>query len=205
MAIQRDVVHTTRQTYKQAAQVLARAFVDDPVTIASFPKFSAERRIAALTVDFSDELICCIRKGIPLQVNEDGKVIGCAVIYPPGAYPLSAFDQWMLLIKSFVGNGFYDIRSWMAWLDEVDKIRPSEPHYYLEYLGVEPDKQGKAVGSALMQTLARLSDEAQVGCYLENANPRNVVFYQRFGFQVMQSKEIINIPSWFMWRPPQGK
>ena len=203
--MQRVVLPTTRRSYQQAAQVLARAFVDDPVTVASFPKFSPARRVKALTVDFSAELLLCIKKGCPLEVSEAGKVVASAVIYPPGTYPLPAWDGWMLLLKSFLGNGFYDIRSWMKWLQEVDKIRPSEPHFYLEYLGVEPEQQGKAVGSTLLQSLAQMGDDKQVGCYLENANPRNLPFYQRFGFQVILNKDIIDIPTWFMWRSPVGK
>ena len=203
--MQRAVTPTTTQSYQQAAQVLARAFVDDPVTIASFPKFSSERRVKALVVDFSSELLLCIKKGCPLEVSEAGKVIASAVIYPPGTYPLPAWDGWMLLLKSFLGNGFYDIRSWMKWLQEVDKIRPSEPHFYLEYLGVEPEQQGKAVGSTLLRSLAQMGDDKQVGCYLENANPRNLPFYQRFGFQVILNKDIIDIPTWFMWRSPVSK
>jgi GNAT superfamily N-acetyltransferase len=200
--VQRTVIPTTKQSYQQAAQVLARAFVDDPVTIASFPKFSSERRVKALIVDFSAEVLLCIKKGCPLEVREDGKVIASSVIYPPGTYPLPAWDGWLLLLKSFLGNGFYDIRSWMKWLEEVDKIRPSEPHFYLEYLGVEPEQQGKAIGSSILQVLTQMGDDKQVGCYLENANPRNLPFYQRFGFQVIQNKDIIDIPTWFMWRSP---
>ena len=197
-----EVLPTTRQYSRQAAKVLGRAFVDDPVSVAVYRNFSPEKRIRALTVDFSAELLLCIRKGYPLQVNGDGKVIAAAVIYPPGAYPLPISDQWMLLIKSILGNGFYDIRGWNKWLEEVDRVHPREPHYYLEYLGVEPEQQGKGLGSAILQKLVSKADKERVGCYLENANPRNTPFYQRLGFQVVSEKEIIGIPSWFMWRPP---
>jgi len=203
--MQKGVKPTTRQSYHQAAQVLARAFVDDPVTVASFRNFSPDRRVSALTVDFTAEVLVCIQRGCPLQVNEDGKVIAAAVIYPPGAYPLPVLDQWLLLIKSILGNGFYDIRPWMRWLAEVDQLHPKKAHYYLEYLGVEPEQQGKAVGSAILRHLVDKADEEQVGCYLENANPRNITFYQRFGFQIINEKEIIGIPSWFMWRPPDNR
>jgi ribosomal protein S18 acetylase RimI-like enzyme len=53
-----------------------------------------------------------------------------------------------------------------------------------------------------MQHLINKADEVSVGCYLENANPRNLSFYERFGFQVIDEKEILGIPSWFMWRAP---
>jgi GNAT superfamily N-acetyltransferase len=67
---------------------------------------------------------------------------------------------------------------------------------------VEPEQQGKAVGTAIMQHLVEKADEAKVGCYLENSNPRNLPFYQRFGFQTVIEKEIIGVPAWFMWRSP---
>jgi len=199
---QKEVLPITRQSYRQAAQVLGRAFVDEPVSVAVYKSFSPDRRVRALTVDFTAEISICLRKGYPLQMNGDGKVIAVAVIYPPGAYPLTASDQWLLLIKSFLGNGFYNIKGWMQWLEEVDNAHPKEPHYYLEYLGVEPEQQGKAFGSTIVQHLVSKADEERVGCYLENANPRNNSFYQRFGFQVISEKEIIGVPSWFMWRPP---
>jgi ribosomal protein S18 acetylase RimI-like enzyme len=138
-------------------------------------------------------------------VNSDGKVVAAAVIYPPGAYPLPASDQWILMIKSIIGNGMYDISSWLKWLKEVDKNHPTEAHYYLEYLGVEPGYQGLGFGSSILKHLGTKADEAGVGCYLENANPRNISFYLRCGFLIVGELEIIGIPTWFMWRPPGNK
>ena len=200
------VIHTacpiTVQSYRQAAEVLGRAFVDDPVSVAVYRNFSSEKRIRALTVDFTAEVLLCVRKGYPIQVNDDGRVVAAAVIYPPGAYPLPTRDQWKLIIKSIAGNGLYDITSWLKWLREVDKHHPTEAHYYLEYLGVEPGYQGKGLGSSILSHLIAKADVAGVGCYLENANPGNISFYQRSGFLVTQEMEIIGIPTWFMWRPP---
>ncbi len=192
----------TRQTYRQAAQVLGTAFADDPVSVAVYNNFSPEKRIHALTVDFSIELLVCIRKGYPIHINKAGKVVAVAMIYPPGGYPLPVIDQWSMMIKSILRNGVYDIRGWLKWLDETDNNHPAEPHYYLEYLGVEPGYQGKGFGSSILQHLAAMADENGIGCYLENANPLNVKLYQRFGFQILRQKDIIGIPTWFMWRPP---
>lgn len=199
-----QVLSTTRLTYLQAAKVLGKAFVDDPVSVAVYKNFPPLKRERALTVDFSVELLLCIRKGYPIEVNEQGRIVAAAVIYPPGIYPLPVYDQWMILIKSILANGWYDIRGYIKWLDEVDKVHPDEAHFYLEYLGVEPEYQGKGFGSSILQHLSARADELGVGCYLENANPRNLAFYQRFGFQVIGEKEIIGIPSWFMWRPPSA-
>jgi GNAT superfamily N-acetyltransferase len=200
-----EVLPTTQQTYLQVAQVLGVAFEDDPVSVAVYKNFAPGKRVRALTVDFSIELLVCIRKGYPIQVNEDGNTVAAAVIYPPGAYPLPVIDQCLIVLKSLLMNGLYDVRGWLKWLDEIDKYHPTQAHYYLEYLGVEPGYQGKGFGSFILKHLIAKADELGVGCYLENANPRNVPFYQRFGFQITGEKEIIGIPSWFMWRPPGNK
>src|SRR5512135_1935102 len=125
-----QILRVTRQSYRQVAQVLARAFVDDPVTIAAYRDYSPERRVKALLVDFTAELSVCVRRGWPIVAIDDGRMIAAAVIYPPGTYPLPIWMQWMILAKSILGNGFYDISSWLRWLREADKIRPAKPHYY---------------------------------------------------------------------------
>lgn len=193
---------TTLQSYQQAAWVLASAFNDDPVSKAVYRNFTPERRVKALTVDFTAELVVCLRRGLPLEMEHDNKIVAATVIYPPDTYPLPAWDQWLLLVKSILGNGVYDLRSWLRWQAEVGRFHPTESHYYLEYIGVDPEYQGRAIGTTLLQRLVVKADEEQVGCYLENANPRNLSFYQRLGFEIWEEKEVIGLPTWFMWRHP---
>jgi GNAT superfamily N-acetyltransferase len=192
----------TRQTYRQAATVLGEAFADEPVSIAVYRNFSHERRARALAVDFSAELAVALRKGYPIQISHDHKVAAAALIYPPGAYPLPLLDQWMFLVKSVLGNGWYDIRSWVKWQNTADKFHPAGAHYYLEYIGVDPAHQGQGLGSVLLNHLIAKADAEQVGCYLENASPRNLPLYQHFGFKIIDEKQIIGFTTWFMWREP---
>lgn len=194
----------TSPTCRSAAQVLGAAFVDDPVAVASYPGYISNRLVQALTIDFTAELEVCIRRGYPIQVNNNGTVMAAAIIYPPGCYPLPWIDRWMIQLKSIIGNGLYDIRNWLKWLKEVEKYHPKEAHFYLEYLGVDPQHQGMRIGTSLLQHLTARADAEGVGCYLENASPRNLPFYQRAGFTILAQKEIIEIPTWFMWRPPTG-
>ncbi len=197
-----QVTPITRQTYRQAAFVLGKAFVDEPVTMAVYRNFSAEQRVRALTADFSAELAVCLRKGYPVQISDEGKLVAAAVIYAPGAFPLPWFDQWKILLQSVLNNGLYDVRSWLVWLGAVDRFHPADAHYYLLYLGVDPPYQGKGYGSYIMEHLLAKADEEEVGCYLENTRRINLSFYQRFGFKVIKEKEIIGFPAWFMWREP---
>lgn len=201
MLTDREVLPVTCQFYREAAGVLGRAFVDEPVSAAVYPQFSTEKRQRNLTADFEAELEVCLRRGWPLMVLEAGKVVAAAVVYPPGSYPTPLGDQIKIFFKSIWGHDFYDLRPWLRWLAEIDKIHPQEPHYYLAFMGVEPGYQGRGFGSAILRHVAARADEAKTGCYLETASPQNVPLYQRFGFQVLVEKEIIGLRSWFMWRP----
>ncbi len=197
-----QILPVTQRSYRHAAQVLGKAFANEPVSVVIYRKFTPERRVRALTVDFSVELEVCLRKGYAIQVEEGEKIVAVAVIYPPGTYPLPWQEQWKFLFKSVLANGWYDVKSWLKWLKEAEKFHPAGAHYYLLYIGVDPDYQGRGYGSAILAHLAAKADGERVGCYLENASPRNLPFYQRFGFRIVQEKEIIGFPTWFMWREP---
>jgi ribosomal protein S18 acetylase RimI-like enzyme len=180
--------------------VLARAFLDEPVSQRVYRGLKASQILRNLTLDFAGELGVCMRRGAPLEVLANGAIVAAAVIYPPGTYPTGWLDERLIQISTIFGHTRYDLRAWQAWLQEVGKLHPKTPHYYLEYLGVEPALQGQGLGSHLLAELTRRADAAGVGCYLETATARNLPLYQRFGFEIATQKEIIGLPAWFMWR-----
>lgn len=197
----RKVVRTERETWHQAAQVLGRAFLDEPVSQWIYRGLSPEKCLKNLVADFTGELSVAIRRGEPVHVNQNGKIAAAALIYPPGAYPLKGLDELRLLFWTIWGHSPYDLKAWMSWLEETEKQHPREPHYYLEYIGVEPSLQGNGLGSDILRHLTSEADKAQAGCYLETATRKNLPLYQRFGFQIIGEDEIIGLPAWFMWRP----
>ncbi len=199
----REIFPVTRQSVADAAAVLGRAFADEPVSVAIYRNFSLDRRARALTVDFSAELFACLDRAYPIHIKHDGHCAGAALIYPPGAYPLPQFEEWIILLKSIIGNGLYDFPRWIRWQDEAHKFHPTVPHYYLAYIGVDPSCQGKGFGSLIMQHLTGLADRDHMSCHLESANPRNLSLYQRSGFVIRDEKDIAGIHTWFLWRPPK--
>jgi len=52
-------------------------------------------------------------------------------------------------------------------------------------IGVDPVRQGRGLGSALLEAgLARCDAEGAMA-YLESSNPKNVPLYERYGFEVL--------------------
>ena len=71
-----------------------------------------------------------------------------------------------------------------AIFEQMGQAHPSEPHWYLPFVGVYPAYQGQGLGSALLKASLARCDEAGLPAYLESTNPRNVPLYRRYGFEV---------------------
>lgn len=74
-------------------------------------------------------------------------------------------------------------------LDEVfdhqhSKFGPKGPHWYIYYVAVNPNSQGKGIGRDIMHRLGRAADEQQMACYLETSGERNIRFYESMGYEV---------------------
>ncbi len=83
-----------------------------------------------------------------------------------------------------------------------NKYYPTEPHYYLQFIGCRHSDQGQGIGSALLKEGLRICDEQGMPAYLECSNFRNVSLYERNGFEVRASERVgqHGPVAWFMWR-----
>ena len=73
----------------------------------------------------------------------------------------------------------------MALFGQMTEAHPDYPLWYLAWLGVDCALQGQGLGAKLMWPCLELVDGQQLPSYLDSTNPRNVSFYQRFGFEVV--------------------
>ncbi len=74
--------------------------------------------------------------------------------------------------------------------EQMAKYHPSEPHWYLPLIGVDPAYQGKGYGAALIRYALQKCDRDQAPAYLESTNPRNAPLYQRHGFEVLGTIQV---------------
>ncbi|UCF29548.1 MAG: GNAT family N-acetyltransferase [Chloroflexota bacterium] len=75
-------------------------------------------------------------------------------------------------------------------------------HWYLQFIGVDPDYQGKGHGGRLLKFLLDRLDSERESCFLETQNQENLAFYQQNGFQVVEQGTIpgTDIGHWAMLR-----
>ena len=69
-------------------------------------------------------------------------------------------------------------------LEQMDAAHPTDPHWYLPWLGVDGARQGAGLGAELLRQCLIRVDADHSPAFLETPNPRTVPFYERHGFRV---------------------
>jgi ribosomal protein S18 acetylase RimI-like enzyme len=115
---------------------------------------------------------------------------GAALWLPPNVNPDE--DSLITLVKRTVYDQIQ--KDFFSVFEQMGRYHPSEPHWYLPLMGVDPSQQGKGVGSALLQhTLMQLDHDNKLA-YLESSNPRNIPLYKRHGFEILGTIQIGSSP-----------
>lgn len=81
--------------------------------------------------------------------------------------------------------------------EQFSKFHPTEPHWYLPLMGVEPSHQRKGVGSALLKHALSVCDRDHKIAYLEASSRENLGLYERHGFETLGAIKVGNSPSVF--------
>jgi ribosomal protein S18 acetylase RimI-like enzyme len=192
--------------YADAAGVLARAFVDDPLINALVPEprepIARARRLARL---FAVVLKLQRREGQPVfGVFEAGRLIAAAVV--EGTMHSSArgtVTGGLLNLPSMVrAVGWGGVRRSIRLVDALTRNHPPQPHLYLNILGVDPSFQGRHCGLAILNHLRALVETRSDldGVYLETATEANVAYYRRHGYEVIGEFYPLGVRMWRMFQ-----
>ena len=185
--------------FKPLAEMLARAFYDDPVTSWFYPDDARRMRHARRFFAIRQRQLA--GQGLIYTTPERS---GAALWAGPGRWREDLRESLMLLPMLPVLLPRI-VRSTHAVRD-IERRHPVEPHYYLSVLGTEPQQQGGGIGSALLGPVLRRCDSDGVGAYLESSKESNLDFYARHGFAVTERIELPEGPAlWLMWREPGGR
>jgi len=61
------------------------------------------------------------------------------------------------------------------------------PHWYLFSIGVGKQFQGKGFAGKMLKPVLKYFDETGYPCYLETHNPKNITFYEKYGFKIAET------------------
>ena len=196
-----SVRKVTLEDVPRLALVLGRAFDSDP-PMRWFLR-DDERR-----VELARQMFDVMLRAVHLTRDAcytTEQVSGGALWVPPGRWRLG-FWQQVRLLPGMVRVFGRDLPRAQRGLAVMDTGHPRRPHWYLDSLGVEPESQGRGVGSALMQPVLERCDRERMPAYLNAGSSRSRDLYLRHGFHVMEEFRLPEDgpPLWRMWREPRA-
>jgi GNAT superfamily N-acetyltransferase len=192
----------TADDVPRLAGVLADAFMNDPVYTWLLPgSLRLKTRLRAVFVAEMEQYVLPNGGTIWTTSGYEGAVIEL----PPGAWEMP---------KSFTGKEAlrwvraFGMRLLLAMRVQraVEERHLREPHFYVRTIGVRTARQGRGVGSALMQPTLQRADSAGLPTYIEASSERSAALYERLGFVHM---DVLDLPEggppvWPMRRPAAG-
>jgi GNAT superfamily N-acetyltransferase len=165
--------------------VLALAFGGDPPCrwawpdpqqyLEAFPRFA--RAFGGRAIDLG-------------TAHYDEGFAGVALWLPPGAAPDEA--SLVRVIQDTVAAARRD--AMFSMFEHMEAFHPREAHWHLPLIGVDPARQGKGIGAALLRHGLHACDRQKISAYLEATSPRNISLYERHGFEALGSIQVADAP-----------
>ena len=168
------------------AKLLARAFQDDPGAIVFDP--DPARRREMLPGFFRTFLAAGLAESGDLVVAGD-PVAGIACWFGPEHHGPSqdAMDEHGFgeVLERWGPDASRRLLAMTGEIEDQHDRRITGPHFRLDFFGVDPERQGSGIGSALIEHGHRIADDLGLPCYLETFTQANVGYYERRGYAVI--------------------
>lgn len=192
-----EVSDTRPEELRKAIEVVSRAMSTSPMAVAVIGA-DPERCYRHLH-RFFHRLYRLAHHQRPLVARLDGRIVASTNDLVGGACRASAWDQ-IRSLPALAATGPRSAIRAAQWFKDWERRDPDRPHAHFGPFGVEPALQGRGIGSLVLREYTRRLDAAGEDSYLETEKPENVALYGRFGFEVIESDEVLGVPNWFMWR-----
>ena len=118
-----------------------------------------------------------------------GAVAGLALWIPPGDGLVSvtrAAPRTVVTVPLRLRGAYRRFRAYTEWNFAVQRRAHPGGALFLSGLGVDPERQGRGIGSALLE--AGLAREPRSDAVLLTNNAVNIPFYERHGFEVVREE-----------------
>jgi GNAT superfamily N-acetyltransferase len=178
--------HALAVDLPELAKSLASAFFDDPVTSWMFADLETRSQQLLRWMRFVLEM--GLTRG---HLYAAGGNRAAAVWSPPD---VTLFDDvWgprmAKLLAEQLGERAGDVIPPLARLFEARS--EAEPHFYLFTLGTDAGHQSRGLGARVLGPVLERCDAQGLPARLESSNPRNLPFYERHGFEVLDEIPVV--------------
>jgi ribosomal protein S18 acetylase RimI-like enzyme len=197
-----DIVRLNKSQAKPAAEMLSRAFHNDPGFLYYFPDELKRKKMVSNILSFT--VGSGIRYGETYATSPN--LEGIAIWISSDDYPITSWKMVhsvsLLTVIGFGLHGGFGMKGHGKLTDAMHKRLAPSKHWFLHIIGVDPQFQGKGYAGKLLRTMLNRIDKEGLPCYLDTLNEDNVPLYEHFGFKLIEK---VNIPqttltNWAMLR-----
>jgi ribosomal protein S18 acetylase RimI-like enzyme len=198
-----DVKPVKEREAARAARLLARAFAADPVI--GYYLAEGWRRPLGFRAFFRAALYESLPHGAVYAARDRNGLVGVAAWLPPDAADAPATLRARMSTAAVKALYPATGAKLFAGFGDLAALHPSEPHWYLMFVGVEPRLQSSGIGATLLSPVLEHADLHKVLCYLETPFEGTLSFYRRLSFETRSESQPFEAPTpiWTMTRVPQ--
>lgn len=194
------LVRLTKGQVKPAAEMMARAFHDYPLSAFFFPDDSEREKKQPVT--FQSVLRYGVLYGEVYATSPNLEGVAVWLPHDKAHRTLWRNIRSGNLSLLFRGGSIPRHMSFHEYSAAVHKRCAPFPHLYLQMLGIDPAHQGKGYSSLLLRAMFARIDKEGLPCFLETQAEKNVPLFRHLGFRVVEEGIVpgSNVSSWAMLR-----
>lgn len=183
----------------EASKILASAFYDYK-TIQNFINDKTSKYESKLK--YLIEYLCEVTflyDDLVLVVIDNDEVVAAALVQIPGEKTiLEQISDMDALLRDKIGNKAF--QKFNDYEDMTNRYKPDYPHYYIDTIGVQPNRQGKGYGRFLLEKISELVEEDKTcnTICLFTETPENVTFYGHLGYRIFAEADFDSQHTWCM-------
>jgi hypothetical protein len=184
----------------RASQVLGKSFIDYPVLKFIFPDDQYRRDKIFHLFNFLVKLGMLNGEVVAPTENIEGVIIWVN----PNNIKSSFFN---ILQAGFINLA---VKIDLSTLNRIrkfyytkQKIRSNiikNSYYLLDVIGIDTQFQKKGFGRLLIETKLIEIDKTKKPCYVETSEEKNILFYKKFGFNLIHEYELMALKVFCLYR-----
>ena len=195
-----EITRAAPGRFSELSALLGRAFVDEPMLQWSLGTHGDVAQRFVRYFEYFNETLA--RLGMLWEADT---ARGAALWIPGDADDAftQAIDASRPSVHTLTSDGGQRYDAFWEW---VDSRIPDERLWHLDSVAVEPGSRGIGVGAALINFGLDLARAENTGACLETGTPKNVPYYERLGFRVIDDADAPHGGPhiWFLRWDPSG-
>jgi GNAT superfamily N-acetyltransferase len=190
-----SITSASKSDQQRAVSAIVTAFSSDPIARWFFPE--------------PDQYLTYFPQLVPMMAagtfDHDSAYcaegfVAAALWLPPGVH--SDAEAIAELAMKAIPERDWETR--FTFAGRQGEQHPTDPHWYLPLIAVDPPFQGRGLGSALLKHALQVCDRDGLPAYLEATSEGSRRLYERHGFEATGEIQFADSPPmWPMLRKPR--